>query len=224
MTTLTATSRFLLVVPIFFFILAISPPANANLLTNSSFKDGVAGWDTSGVPTSLSYGSVSNCWWVHSGDKSMNLTPTDLQINSSIRQNLSGLAAGDYEFGVYTRISSVEPVANWDQIQVSVIGSGIDVVAGTDPNAVRNRIGVDGVFATTDWVLLSGVFTAGPGASALLNINFQNYSDALTGAIVDDAFVRSVPEPGNLVLMALGITFISLLSRKRKLESVKRSC
>jgi hypothetical protein len=138
-----------------------------------------------------------------------------LQTNTSVRQTLSGLAPGEYEFGVYTRISTPYPVANWDQIQVSVFGSGIDVVAGTDPNAVRDRFGVDGVFATTDWILLSGTFTAGAGATALLNINFQNYSSPYTGAIVDNAFVRAVPEPSNLVLMLLGLTIISLLSSKR---------
>jgi len=195
--------------------------ARAVPLTNAGFETGdTTGWTTSGNVLVLGLCAQSFIGCAPNGGSFFALLDGG---NASLIQTVPNLAAGAYSFGAYVSFATNNPVANFDQGQISLtvqIAGGSSATVGFDPNALNGQftIPANNGFSLTPWFLLQGTLIfAGSPADLLLNINVQDFSTGGLSLVVDNAFINNtVPLPAALPLFATGLGALGLFGWRRK--------
>jgi len=191
----------------------LAATAHALPLTNPGFEAGSTGWNLSSDAfiTNFPLGVASGT------------NAAAINTNGQVLQDVVLPGPGSYSFGVRARFSLINPTnpaGMFNQAQATFgVNGGSDpwATVGADPNSVRNTFtNVDG-FWVSDWLTFAGVFnyTGGPTSAGLLNLNLQTYNDSKLLVSYDDAYVTSVPEPGTLGLLGLGLAGLGLTRRRR---------
>jgi hypothetical protein len=184
----------------------VTGTASANLITNGSFEDcGVAcpaswavfasipGWTTvSGPGIEIQSNGTLPGVTAHDGLRYVEL---DSYSNSAMAQTIAGLTGGSYNLSFYYRPRTTVPGDNGIRANVN----GLDLLPAPD-----------GV-APADWTLFSYTFLHGGGN---LVVTFAAFGlDNSVGGLIDSVSLRSVPEPGALLL--LGAALIGVATRVR---------
>jgi hypothetical protein len=205
--------------------LALSPAANANLLTNPGFETGnFTGWTqaTGGSAVGLCLPLVMGCA-PGGGQYIASLRSTAAGANVSVLQTAPSLPAGTYEFGATVAFFTDVVGGNFDQGQISltVQGAGVSSTIGRDPNSLAAQfIPLANGFFYTFWFDLTGtlVYDGAAPADFLINLNVQNFPPSNTiELLVDNVFLRavSVPEPASLALLGAGLLGLAAFRRRR---------
>jgi hypothetical protein len=204
-----------------------SMAAHANLLLNPGFETGTfANWNTSGDATILTCAStVVGCAPGGGTFLAVLNNSTSGAGNGSITQTVILPGAGSYSFGAYTTFGTNSAAGNFDQGQISLtvqIMGGPSETVGFDPNTLNGQFTIPGGsgFSFTPWMLLSDtlVYSGVGPASAIINLNAQDFS---TGGLVlgfDNAFIEAaaVPEPATLLLLASGLLGFGFMRRAKE--------
>jgi hypothetical protein len=109
--------------------------------------------------------------------------------------------------------------AQWNKISIQTTASGwteVEVPAGTDPGW---NAGLGNQTYTYSWPLAAIDATAGPFANIIMSINYDRTAYAGQNApafFVDNIRLESIPEPGSLALMGLGLAGAGLARRRRR--------
>lgn len=179
-------------------LLAMPAVAGANLVTNPGFETGdITGWSNSGavfVPCDAALAHSGSCVLV---------LPTQSSAPTALTQSIATVAGGSYDLDFWFRHVESNPSTtfsvSWDG-NVIFTEVGGPSTAYTDP-AFANLI------ATTGTTLLE---------FKVLSTGFFNY---FLDDITLTASAASAPEPGTLVLLALGVGGVGIAARHRRMAA-----
>ncbi|WP_250657108.1 PEP-CTERM sorting domain-containing protein [Alkalimarinus coralli] len=195
----------------------LASSANASLITNGGFESDVGlsgtqwgvfntidGWYTSdGAGIEIQRNTVTSA---QEGNQYVELDSHHAGSNSSMSQDLVGLSVGQ-----------VYKLDFWYKARTgSTNDNGINVSWGASPDLspFTYAFNVDGV-APMDWTLVTGFLTA-TAADMTLTFSATGKENTLGGFIDNISLASySVPEPGSLALLALGLAGFGV-SRGRK--------
>lgn len=191
--------------------------ASANLITDPSFEsnDGVSNFDYWSETAS----GVSVDTYARTG-----IYAAELDLNAAVTQNFTFTEAGTYEYGAYFTFFTEAPLGGWPSdrpgVTTTVYGPDPDehyaTIVNIDDTLPTTWTGIDNNILRSDWYLISGTFTIGAAdlGAGLLNIYLQSY-EGLSWVVVDDAFVKSVPEPATMLLLGSGFLGLAVVGRKK---------
>lgn len=208
--TMQALNR-VLISAVFLFSAAV---ASANVIVNGDFEDDVGlsgtawnvfnsinGWSTlSGPGIEVQHNTIVTA---QSGDQYVEL---DSYGNSAMSQSISGLTAGqsyDLSFWFHARTNNGSN------------DNGIDVYWGDSAPGTLELSIVDAIFSdfTSGWQ----EFTLNLIASAstmYLTFSAAGWNNSLGGFVDNVSMTASVPEPGSLALLAIGLLGLALGRRR----------
>jgi hypothetical protein len=197
---------------------SLSAVAEANLLSNADFENGVGGW-FGDAAFSLPDWSV----WGTSGARETNLNHTQggtasvvtWHNDTGLFQEFSATAGETYSVSSYALTRSSDPATNWD---------GLLKVEWSDgsTNISEDEVGrfYGGVDAVDSWKQIQSSLVA-PSSATLGRVVLyvtDNGGGATSGSVAwDDIDVEAaaVPEPASLMFLASGLIGIFGISRKR---------
>ena len=204
--------------------LALTTPAQANLLLNPGFETGsFSNWSASSGTSVVACAGLPVGCAPSGGTYAAAINTTLGNVNANVTQTVILPGPGRYSFGAYLTFVTNNAAGNFDQGQISLtvqIVGGASETVGFDSNALNGQFTIDvgsGFFATP-WMLLSDTLLysgVGP-ASAIISINVQNFSSAITGIGANNAFVEGLPEPATLFLVGSGLIGLAMRSRRRR--------
>jgi hypothetical protein len=107
--------------------------------------------------------------------------------------------------------------AQWNKISIQTTASGwTEVNPAADPGW---NAGLGNLTYTYSWPLATINATAGPFANIIMSINYDRTAYAGQNApafLVDDLRLESIPEPGSVTLIGLGLAGAGLARRRRR--------
>ena len=223
--------KLLLVALVAVFIGGTATFASANLILNSSFESVSVGsfdnWRESGA-WALSYNSRTGANSLLLFDGYSN--PDGTLGPGEAMSNKFDITPGTYEYGAYFKFRSYNDAdpTDWPSWPADRPGATLSFLIGTpDKGDAATIVDIgpglqtswtqlaDGIWES-DWYLIRGTVDISQGGQGELNIFIQNYSDVGSWVMVDDAFVKPVPEPATMLLLGSGLVGLAGLRKRFK--------
>ena len=184
--------------------------AQANILPNSSFEDGIGsapnGW--SFQTTESTHAWNNNSALSHSGDRSVSMTdPSGSSEYDALATDNAYAIDGtkDYLLSAYVKLDAFTGNAD---MWVSWYGAS---------GWLGNSAVVGSLTGTIGWTEVEGVVTPLAGATgAQICLGYHAAATATGTVTYDDVSFDVVPEPATLTLLALGAGLVAVRSRRNR--------
>lgn len=206
-------------------------PAAANLIQNGSFEDplvpnafytnfaagstGITGWKVVGVDTSIIDGDFTQngiTFQAQDGNQWADLAGVNSNSTlSGLTQTVTTIVGELYELSFYVGSATDGRFFFPTAVDVSIDGGGRTKFS--NPNAPTNAL---------DWMRFSLQFTATSAATSLTFFNgaaANNFNSAFDNVSLVQVS-ESVPEPGSLALVGLGLAGLSLRRRRERAKAL----